>query len=589
MKFSTVNTISKSRDLYRCFGGLNNTYAIQENEFEDMKNMSMDHYPYIRTRNHRALHVETTKNLWGHEWLVWINEDGDFMYNGGDRGATSGGGLTVGPKQFTALGANIVVWPDKKMFNTRSGSGDEWTALEWSTTPASLMIGICDKDGKVSLAMQSAEISDSEPTGTDGAIWIDTSTMTVKQYSLSDSAWYALDAYTQIYTGEDYTEYLEIGDRITLSGCSSDDPNKDIIEGDYTVAKVTTKKIIVSGIVPVVAVAASGAIPEIKRPVPDMDFICSSNNRLWGCSSQKNEIYCSKLGDPKRWYTFQGISTDSYMATISSPGDFTGCAAYRGSILFFKQNRIHKVTGYYPSQYQLTEINCRGVQPGSERSIVLVNEVLYYKSINDVMAYDGSMPYSVSETINGELFKNAVAGALHEKLYISMQNEAGEYWLYSYDTERGLWCKEDETHVVSFAFALGFDDLFFANEDGSLCSVNGCMTFLGGTDYLPSTVREGDFDFLLTTGDLLLGNINRSYISNIKMRVNIEPGTLVHIDVQYDNGDWINVQNFNDFGEHVYSIPLLCRSCDHVKIRIHGHGDFMLMALSKTYAEGTDA
>ena len=58
MKFSTVNTIQKSRDFYRGFAGYNNTYNTNENEFEDMLNMSMDDYPYIRTRKHRGYFSE---------------------------------------------------------------------------------------------------------------------------------------------------------------------------------------------------------------------------------------------------------------------------------------------------------------------------------------------------------------------------------------------------------------------------------------------------------------------------------------------------------------------------------------------------
>lgn len=579
MKFTQINSQSKNRDLIRTFGGLNNTYAIQDYEFEDMENMSMDDYPYIRTRAHRSSHSETCTNLYGHEFLVWINEDNDFLYD-----ETSYGTVTEGIKQFTSMGAYVVIWPDKKMFNTNAAE-NRWESLEWSVTPASLTMGICDKNGNVSLAMQNATISDTQPSSSNGAVWIDTGTKTVKQYDSDSGEWLALDTYTQIYTKEDYTAYLEPGDLIRLSGCA--DINKDIINGEYTVYKTTKTKIIVSGFYPGVSVIAT-SVPTISRPVPDMDYICSVNNRLWGCSSAKHEIYCSKLGDPKRFYAYQGVSTDSYTATIASPGPFTGCAAYRGSVLFFKQNRIHKVTGSYPAQFQLTEINCRGVQPGSERSIALVNEVLYYKSVNDVMAYDGGMPYSVSGAINGETFKNAVSGTLHEKLYISMQDKAGDYWLYVYDTEKGLWCKEDKTQVSLFGFALGFDDLFYATADGELHSVNGCMTLNSNTDSRPGSLKEDAFPFSLVTGDLLLGNINRSYISSIKMRANIEPGTLVHVDVQYDNGKWINVANMDDFGEHVYSIPLLHRPCDHIKIKIHGKGDFTLMALSKTYAEGTD-
>ena len=50
---------------------------------------------------------------------------------------------------------------------------------------------------------------------------------------------------------------------------------------------------------------------KVERKLPEMDFIIESGNRIWGCNSEKNEIYASKLGDPKNFDSFLGISTDS--------------------------------------------------------------------------------------------------------------------------------------------------------------------------------------------------------------------------------------------------------------------------------------
>ena len=40
--------------------------------------------------------------------------------------------------------------------------------------------------------------------------------------------------------------------------------------------------------------------------------------------------------------------------------------------------------------------------------------------------------------------------ALKNKYYISMMDNDGEYQLFVYDTKRGLWHKEDNTHVLDF-------------------------------------------------------------------------------------------------------------------------------------------
>ena len=87
----------------------------------------------------------------------------------------------------------------------------------------------------------------------------------------------------------------------------------------------------------------------LKREVPDMDFVAEMDNRVWGCSSEKHEIYACKQGDPKNWNCFMGLVSDSYAATIGTDGDFTGCINYMGTIYFFKDAGVHYLFGSKPS------------------------------------------------------------------------------------------------------------------------------------------------------------------------------------------------------------------------------------------------
>ena len=67
---------------------------------------------------------------------------------------------------------------------------------------------------------------------------------------------------------------------------------------------------------------------KLSRDIPDLDYVMESNNRLWGCRSEDNTIYASKLGDPLNWNYFQSLANDSYALDVGSDGEFTGCAAY---------------------------------------------------------------------------------------------------------------------------------------------------------------------------------------------------------------------------------------------------------------------
>ena len=200
--------------------------------------------------------------------------------------------------------------------------------------------------------------------------------------------------------------------------------------------------------------------------MPNMDFIVESGNRLWGCKygvavngQIVNEIYASKLGDFKNWNSFAGISTDSYAASVGTDGQFTGAITHLGYPIFFKENCMHKVYGNYPANYQIQTTACRGVQRGCERSLAIVNEVLYYKARSGVCAYDGSLPMEISSALGDEAYSNAVAGSLGNKYYISMVDSKKQWSLFVYDTLKGMWHREDSTRAIVFCNCRG--DLYY--------------------------------------------------------------------------------------------------------------------------------
>ena len=84
----------------------------------------------------------------------------------------------------------------------------------------------------------------------------------------------------------------------------------------------------------------------IRRTLPEMDFVCQCENRLWGCRYGRsgdetvNEIYASALGDFKNFRQYLGLATDSWTAAVGSDGPWTGAVNYLGHPIFVKENRI---------------------------------------------------------------------------------------------------------------------------------------------------------------------------------------------------------------------------------------------------------
>ena len=116
------------------------------------------------------------------------------------------------------------------------------------------------------------------------------------------------------------------------------------------------------------------------RRVPDLDYLTECDNRVWGCSSGENVIYACKLGDPTNWFSYRNTAADSYAVTVGSDGSFTGAATCMGSVLFFKENTLHKLCGSKPSDFQLSSLRCRGVAKYAAESLCVINETLYYLS-----------------------------------------------------------------------------------------------------------------------------------------------------------------------------------------------------------------
>ena len=322
----------------------------------------------------------------------------------------------------------------------------------------------------------------------------------------------------------------------------------------------------------------------VERLMPEMDFIIESNNRLWGCryglnneGDVVNELYSCKLGDFKNWNCFQGLSTDSYYVSVGSDGQFTGAITYLGQPLFFKENCLHMVYGNYPAEYQVQDTACRGVQKGSEKSLAMVNEVLYYKSRTGVCAYNGSLPAEISANLGEVSYNKAVACSHKGKYYISMcEVGANEFVLFAYDTEKALWHKEDNTRITAF------------------CSINEELYFINGTNKIFSMFGSGTKDektveWMAETGIIGCSTPDKKYLSRLSVRLSMEIGTRVHIYIDYDSsGSWELVCSITGHKLNAFTLPIRPRRCDHLRLKIVGNGNAKIYSISKTLEQGSD-
>lgn len=340
--------------------------------------------------------------------------------------------------------------------------------------------------------------------------------------------------------------------------------------------------IIVAGLLHESLTLANTLTCELK--IPDLDYVCEANNRLWGCSyttidgKLTNEIRCCALGDFRNWYKFEGTSMDSYVASVGSDGKFTAAFSLQGVPLFWKEDCLHKITGTQPSNFTLNTLKCRGVQEGSWRSLAVVNEALYYKSRGDVMAYDGSMPVSVSEKLGTDRYYEAVAGAYRDKYYISMRDKKVVWHVYVFDATKGLWHKEDETSIRHMASYDG--DLVFAieNDDSTVLRSVGNPT--GEKELLDWQVTFGTFGYAYE---------QQKYLSRFNIRAMVPPDSTMTLEIMYDSdGEWVNMGTVRSRSLRTFMLPVIPRRCDHCQVRLSGKGSAKIYSVARIFENGGD-
>ena len=292
---------SKSKKYNVVFRGINYGEGAQDGEFAETYNLSTAKYPCITQRAARIKRGQYTKPSTLHAKGNLLVIDGTKVFYG-DREV---GTVTEGKKQTATIGNYIVIFPDKKYYKVPTED---------------------DLDG---------EFGSMEETYTATGLVFTDSTITT--------------------TGDNF-KFRE-GDAVKITGCSNSANNQDIIIRGVS-AKVLTfyENSFTAG-------TESGSVT-IKREVPDLDFICESNYRLWG--THGNTIFSSAFSDPLNFFVRDGLAGDGYDIQVGSEGEFTGCIPYSSHICFFKENTLHKLYGTKPSNFQINTVKQHTLSPSSD-------------------------------------------------------------------------------------------------------------------------------------------------------------------------------------------------------------------------------
>lgn len=547
MRVPILDEIPVTRRYVDSFKGYNHNRVISEDEFYDMENMTSDEYPLLSPRKPRRKIKDFAfpRGLHAHEKLCWIERTG-FYYD-----EEYVGEVDPGSHDMVSMGSYVVIWPDKKIFNSQDKKIEDLFIQQASVTKINIY-------GSGSVFYQK----------------------NMDVYCENASAFHKGDVvklHYEIYWEDDSMQ----GER----------PHGTIVNDIYITVNEEPKSnasyITVSYIEEVDKHVSKPELQSfsgyINRDVPDMDFICEYNNRVWGCSSASNELFCSALGNPFNWFIFNNDSQDSWAVNVGTPGPFTGICAYQDSVLFFKEDYIHRVYGTRPQNFQVITTNCQGVEKGSARSVCILDEQIFYKSRLGICVYTGSLPTVISNEFGDVRYKNAKAGVYRKKYYVNMTCTADEITgkaydvQFVYDSARGLWYKEDRCYFSEFTAYDG--KLLFISDEGGMYAVG---------DETEGT-SENCISWRIQTGRLLAMTPDHKHISKVQVRVTLDAGSSITIEARYDGlGTWIKCAQKLSPSKTGYTIPVIPRRCEFFELRLSGAGDMRLLGMAYSMEQGSE-
>ena len=554
------------------FKGLNRRDYVEEGEMSDMKNLTSDNYPLLTPRKRRGTytlpeHVTVPLKIMARYNKIALiakddNNDVSFYFDGVKVSEITD--LTE-TSDMVAINTRICFFPQKTCISVIQSGGiasvvpGSYESLEESVTILSaspVSVTISNEDARIALAGSHNFVYDDAINITGTLSYTDANNTSKTKSCLVSCIIEEVSGNTLVCPRESFIE-------LTGEGASS--------------------------------ITFYGTI---SRTMPELDMVIEWNNRLWGASSADNCIYACKLGDPKNWHYYQSTGLDSYYAQQGTDGIWTGCAAYSSHIIFFKQNGMARIYGSAPSNYQITNAKCYGVEEGSRGSVVTINDKVFYKSVIGIMAYDGGVPYCISEKFNCS-FKNVVGGSEGRKYYASIQTENIGPELMVLDIDRSVWHKED---AVKFKDTCSLDDklLFIThNSDALLCGNSVYVDpylLVGAGDPTAGAVNvvnplnpteSADMEWSATFGPFDEFIENRKIYSRLLMRLLRKNDSSVDVYISINEGAWEKVYSFDPAKTGGDYIPIIPRRCDRYSVKIVGKGECCVKSLTRKVRSGT--
>ena len=486
------------------FGGLNRTDLAKEGELTDCAGLTGERAPYLSPRySDRLAHTfGVPRGLAAANGRLYVAADTDLWEFDGEVATRVMTGLSETKKSFAFIGGALCVFPDKKYYRPASGESGSLERVE-----------------------------------------------TFTGFTLTESA----------LTRADGVSFgFRVNDGVVLSGSGLAGGNRV----SAVVAEVSGATLTFAG-TPFAAQSSESGEVTVSRLLPDLDFVCEHDNRLWGAAGGR--VYASWLGDPTNFTAYDTSHAQaSFFADVGTDGPFTGIASCPSYVAFLKENCIHKLYGSKPSNFRLTVSRVSGCEEGSGGSVAVVNDNVVYNGLDGVYAYNGGEPEYLSAKTR-RLGADAVGVCLSGVYYVAA-TEGGVRRLFTYDLRRGVWLCDGAKDV--FALAAFGGSVWYLTGDGKLYELGEGDTVCDWSATLAPFVEDAD---------------TRRYL-RVLLKIWLAEGACVKVTA--DNGagrESVYLRRADE--DRRYELPLPFFTGGALNVSLSGSGKCLIKGVIREYLE----
>lgn len=582
MYYQKIKERNNPRNMIDTWLGLNHNHKIGQGEFYNVMNTSTRAFPLLTCRNKRyELSQGNFRGIKMVDGTIYVLDGKSLVQKGlNDVEIDLSDYLDDDESEQTLLnmGGYMIIHPANVYVNLNDYEDKGKMGAEVSAN-TTVNYSVCTVEGG---QLQNLKASFLAPENAqNGDYWLcnDPEKAGLYMYVGYQSAWQPIAvSYIKIESEDIDFSVFSVGDGIVMNTKYQDINNGSVI------TSIGDDYIIVIGLMNKVTDTETKEF-KFERRIPKMDYVCVDKNRMWGCHygydsktrSVINEIYASKLGDFKNFYVYSGITTDSYAVTVGEQGAFTGCISYQGCPIFFKENKVYKIYGDYPSNYSVNDTTLEGVQNGSGKSLAVCGEYLIYKGTNSVCMYDGSWATPISNALGkNEIYFGAVGGCCNNKYYMTCEKD--NYYMFVYDVENGIWTRED--YIPINAFSESVNGQLYAITDHILYGLGEHTNQI----YLKENILDEEWvDWVAETGEMGFETPDYKYVSRITLRAYIPVRSEIQVELSYDDRPYDVIGTFRGADNIIsQSLAFAPFRCDHYKIKFSGHGESRIYSLAIT-------